>query len=604
MKNLVNAMNTFGDGEEEGSFNPEDFFSFGNTKPATDNPFSQDNLKKVEESIKTETSDGAQMISETAMSDIDLSPYTDTPTTGGVNFSEKLKEFKESQEEKLPERTISTNNRFNSFEETSEVEEPTTIISIDSDEDLDIYIEPTPLTVEDKPEVIEPPKEVHSFEELEKVAVKQDSEEVARMLDSKSVDKTIVEDEIVFNIDDDEEEEVILSSHMDEVDYRTDNFYTEPNDETTYTQPTNENNYNQEPPNKNYTQENNTQQYQPSGTISDFQMYSTRKGDKFRPDTELKDNEFMINISKFNEGSEIIGDAYIESAKIIPYGDSKKRAEYRLLISGGIKVSATQFTIPNYMSNTDINKLVGNSYKVEGKWNLYKKKKQLVVNTLTDTSDTTPSDFVGTGDEIKVFEDIYEKLVSKIKRPWVRELVDSIMIGDDFLQKTKRTPAGLSNHDTGKDGLFRHKVKVTLASYQISLMYPTVDLDVLIASGLLHDIGKVFEMGDSTYTDIGITSGHITIGYAQVRERLNQMSTRGVPVEEKVALNILHCILSHHGKLEYGSPTTPKTREAWIIHLCDMIDTNVTHIDETLTGNKSREYSTMLKHDVLDLNIF
>ena len=104
--------------------------------------------------------------------------------------------------------------------------------------------------------------------------------------------------------------------------------------------------------------------------------------------------------------------------------------------------------------------------------------------------------------------------------------------------------------------------------------FPKIDRDLAVTGALLHDIGKVetysWTTGAIELTDAGKLLGEIPLGYRQAaRDRAH----RGLPRADAEAL--LHIILSHHGKLEHGSPVVPCTREATLVHFIDNLGGNL-----------------------------
>jgi 3'-5' exoribonuclease len=99
--------------------------------------------------------------------------------------------------------------------------------------------------------------------------------------------------------------------------------------------------------------------------------------------------------------------------------------------------------------------------------------------------------------------------------------------------------------------------------------FPGIDRDVAVAGALLHDIGKLeaytTDSARIEMTDAGKLHGEIPLGYFMVRSQIERVE--GFPPETAQAL--LHIILSHHGKLEHGSPVVPCTREATLVHMID-----------------------------------
>jgi 3'-5' exoribonuclease len=104
--------------------------------------------------------------------------------------------------------------------------------------------------------------------------------------------------------------------------------------------------------------------------------------------------------------------------------------------------------------------------------------------------------------------------------------------------------------------------------------YPELDGDLLLAGIVLHDIGKIDELSYGrgiSYTTEGRLLGHISIGARRVREKI--AGIQGFPPE--LAILVEHLILSHHGSLEFGSPTLPQTREAIALHFIDDMDSKM-----------------------------
>lgn len=132
--------------------------------------------------------------------------------------------------------------------------------------------------------------------------------------------------------------------------------------------------------------------------------------------------------------------------------------------------------------------------------------------------------------------------------------------------KFKRCPAAKKIHHQQIGGLAKHTANMLKIGIALCDIYPHVDRNLLLAAIIIHDIGKIDEFKLQGYatnqTQMGKQLGHICCGFG----RLIQVNNSS----ERTAL--LHCLVSHHGRLEYGSPVEPQTLEAKLLHQIDMLD--------------------------------
>ena len=133
-----------------------------------------------------------------------------------------------------------------------------------------------------------------------------------------------------------------------------------------------------------------------------------------------------------------------------------------------------------------------------------------------------------------------------------------------------------------------HTLGVTRLCDYMSKAYPVINRDLLITASLLHDIGKTKELSAfplNDYTDEGQLLGHIYMGAQMINDLARQ-----IPEFPEVLKNeLIHCILSHHGELEYGSPKKPALVEAVALNLADNTDARMETITEIFAANKSKK---------------
>lgn len=204
-----------------------------------------------------------------------------------------------------------------------------------------------------------------------------------------------------------------------------------------------------------------------------------------------------------------------------------------------------------------------------------------------------PSDFVPTtGKNINEMYSELLKYISKVKEPHLRQLLESFFVQDtSFIERFKKHSAAKSVHHSFVGGLLEHTLGVARLCDYYADHYPMINRDLLITAAIFHDIGKMEELSvfpENDYTDDGQLLGHIYIGTEVIGERIKTMP--GFPVA--LASQLKHCILAHHGELEYGSPKKPSIIEAMALNFADNTDAKLQTMTEFL--NNGDEKATWL----------
>lgn len=165
-----------------------------------------------------------------------------------------------------------------------------------------------------------------------------------------------------------------------------------------------------------------------------------------------------------------------------------------------------------------------------------------------------------------------DQYIASIRDPWLRRLLETLLVADAARRDAfARAPAAKGLHHVFLGGLLEHTLSVAGAADRLCPHYPAVNRDLLLAGVLLHDLGKTAELRYERgfgYTDEGNLLGHITLEVEWVRRAADQILD--FPAELKLQLS--HILLSHHGKLEFGSPVLPRTPEALLLHYLDDLD--------------------------------
>jgi 3'-5' exoribonuclease len=153
----------------------------------------------------------------------------------------------------------------------------------------------------------------------------------------------------------------------------------------------------------------------------------------------------------------------------------------------------------------------------------------------------------------------------------LQSLLRSFLNDPVFAAAFREAPAAKSLHHAWLGGLLEHVVSLVGICELTARHYPEINRDLLLTGAMLHDIGKLEELRWGTsfdYTLQGQLVGHITLGIAMIEKKL------AVLPDFPPALRILveHMVLSHHGKLEFGSPKLPMIPEAVLLHYLDDLD--------------------------------
>jgi len=174
-------------------------------------------------------------------------------------------------------------------------------------------------------------------------------------------------------------------------------------------------------------------------------------------------------------------------------------------------------------------------------------------------------------------EEMYATLVDRLRRvpegP-LRMLLLAIMEDPSIAEKYKKAPAAMSYHHAFLGGLLEHVLSLVQLGDQVCDHYEFLRRDLLLGGLVLHDIGKIEELSFSRgfrYSIRGQLLGHISIGLEMVQEKMRQIP--GFPAELKGQIE--HIILSHHGKVEFGSPKEPVFPEALLVHFLDEMDSKL-----------------------------
>lgn len=209
-----------------------------------------------------------------------------------------------------------------------------------------------------------------------------------------------------------------------------------------------------------------------------------------------------------------------------------------------------------------------------------------------------PSDYLPVSS--KDIDNMYQELknyIESIENVYYKDLLQKFFIRDEeFINVFKAHSAAKSVHHSFMGGLLEHTLSVTDMCEFFTQKYPALNRDLLLTAAMFHDIGKTRELSAfpvNDYTDAGQMLGHIMIGTEMIAEKIREIPD--FPVNQ--ATELKHCILSHHGELEYGSPKKPAIIEALALNLADNADAKIETMTEMLNSSSNQDDAKWLGYN-------
>lgn len=203
-------------------------------------------------------------------------------------------------------------------------------------------------------------------------------------------------------------------------------------------------------------------------------------------------------------------------------------------------------------------------------------------------------------------DEMYAELKSYIQtvgNPYLQKLLSAFFLeNEDFANRFRSHSAAKSVHHGFIGGLLEHTLSVTALCDAFCKQYPILNRDLLLSAAMLHDIGKLEELSDfpaNDYTDEGQLLGHIVIGTEWIGAYI-----RTVPdFPRRLSGELKHCILAHHGELEFGSPKKPALIEAVALHFADNMDAKMETLKEAFANVPEGNTEWLGYNRLLETNI-
>ena len=202
-----------------------------------------------------------------------------------------------------------------------------------------------------------------------------------------------------------------------------------------------------------------------------------------------------------------------------------------------------------------------------------------------DESEYIPADYLPVSD--RDLDEMYKELMKRMKQvenQYLQKLITMYFIENEaFIDAFKHHSAAKTVHHSFVGGLLEHTLGVVKLCDYYTKQYPYLKKDLLLTAALFHDVGKLKEISnfpENDYTDDGQLLGHIVMGCELVGFGCRHIKN----FPKRLMSELQHCILAHHGELEYGSPKKPALAEALALNLADNTDAKLETMKEIFKG--------------------
>ena len=286
----------------------------------------------------------------------------------------------------------------------------------------------------------------------------------------------------------------------------------------------------------------------------------------------------MTYIQEYKEGNKFYGIYLCKSKQVLKTKAGKTYYSLLLQDKTGI-IDAKVWELNNGIDDFDSMDFI----MTDGMVTSFQGSRQVNVNRIrkAQEGEYDPAEYIPASkyDREEMYQEL-KGLIATIEEPHLKTLAEKYYVQDiEFVKEFKQHSAAKSVHHGFVGGLLQHTLAVMKMCDYIASQYPVVDRDLLITAALFHDIGKMWEISEfpaNDYTDEGQLLGHIFLGAELIGKEAALIP--GFP--PALAAELRHCILAHHGELEYGSPKKPAMAEALALAFADNMDAKLETITE------------------------
>jgi 3'-5' exoribonuclease len=304
-------------------------------------------------------------------------------------------------------------------------------------------------------------------------------------------------------------------------------------------------------------------------------------------------------VSDLKPGQEFIGFYVARNPRLVPYRDPSNGHYLRLHLGDRTGTIQARIWKAAEESNEEIRD--GSVIKIDGSVEVFREEAQVHIRRVRPgrEGEFDQEDFMNASSRDP--EQMWSKVqdaVRSVKDPHLASLLRTFYGNVPFTHRLLVSPAARVIHHSYMYGLLEHLYELLLLAEPLMDLYPEIDEDLLVAGILLHDIGKLEEY--EVETDISVTDFGKLIGHVVLSERLVSQAIRGIEgFPQQLELEVIHLVISHHGRHEWGAARRPKSLEAIALHHLDNLDAQVNRFNLLLSsvrqdGKTWTDYDRML----------
>ncbi len=230
----------------------------------------------------------------------------------------------------------------------------------------------------------------------------------------------------------------------------------------------------------------------------------------------------------------------------------------------------------------------GKPYEIEGRADEFRNRVNIKIDTMRPSNETwdatayLPRSSRSAEELTGSIRDAVESIESAELKGVLQAVIGDPLVAD----RLPTWPAAKTRHHAWIGGLAEHTLEMLQIAERVARVFPQLDRDLLLAGVVLHDLGKLEELGleaSIVYTDAGNLEGHMVQGV-----RILDRALAATGCEGETATLLRHLVLSHQGLLEFAAVTEPMIPEAIALHYIDQLSSQVRPAIEDVAAARER----------------